>query len=133
MNGKVAAAGAFALLLLLMGSAQAKPHPQPPPPPPPPPPKPSIENWNVTLFLIPAILEDDTGDAEDAIHNGVVSKFAQVNGVIRNYEVSDARNVLKLLVVFQGTPNIAVGSSFSLPGNTKATVLSASRAVNVSV
>lgn len=123
MNPKALAAAALALFFFMRGKAEAKPLEKPPE---------KKEKWQIALSLIPAIPDDGTGDAEDAIRNGVSSVFAQANGVVRSYRVSDARNVVTVLVEYQGTPKIAVGSVFSLPGSTKATVLSAFKSGDVS-
>jgi len=117
MNPKAVAAAALALLLLMAGKSEAKPLP---------------EKWRITLSLNPAIPHDDAGEAEDAIRNGISSAFAQANGLVRDYRVSDSWNVVTVLVEYQGPPKIAVGSTFSLPGNTTAMVLSASKVVEVS-
>ena len=109
-----------AALLALMSSKPASAAP--------PEPKPlSKETWRVTLVMTPSVPEDDTGEAEDAIRNGVSRAFAQVSGFVREYQGSDTRTVFNLLVEFLGAPSITVGHVFALPLGVKATVVSASR------
>lgn len=124
MNAKVVAAAALALLFLLANKSEAKPPEKPL--------EKKLERWQFVLFLNPAIVQDDTGEAEDAIRNGISSAFAQAYGAVRDYAPSEAGDAVTVQVVFQDTPRIAIGSVFALPYSTYATVLSAVKLDEVS-